>query len=255
MDQRQAENTLVDYGYGSDDSDDDDDLFYVGNEISQHRNDNRNFDREMDAADRLSVRLLAVENNEEEEDRLLRQSLRLSSAFEKVKDVDEEGDGDGDDNDDVNRLMEMEEIDGTGRSRQKEGLRVRKRIWTMIIGAVIGLIFVITGIILVGKFTGQPPYQPVGPYSLIECQSGEEFFQYYNFYEGADSVGSNGYNQYVNHEHATERGIVNVSNEVDEIFDEQIRPFVYMGTGSTNDGPRDSIRLEGTRRFNRGLFM
>jgi hypothetical protein len=163
----------------------------------------------------------------------------------------------GDDNEDdvdVNRLLEMEEIDSSDRSRLKEGLRVRKRVWVMIIGAVIGLIFVITGIVLVGKVTG-PPYQPVGPYSLIERQSGEEFFQYYNFYDGADSVGSNGYNQYVNRDRATERGIVNVTNEVDEIFDEDIRPFIYMGTAPTNAGPRDSIRLEGTRRFNRGLFM
>jgi len=32
-------------------------------------------------------------------------------------------------------------------------------------------------------------------------------------------------------------------------------PFVYMGSAPTEAGPRDSIRLEGKRRFNRGLFI
>jgi hypothetical protein len=32
-------------------------------------------------------------------------------------------------------------------------------------------------------------------------------------------------------------------------------PFVYMSSASTKDGPRKAIRLEGNRRFNRGLFV
>ena len=32
-------------------------------------------------------------------------------------------------------------------------------------------------------------------------------------------------------------------------------PFIYMGSSPTEGGPRDSIRLEGKRRFNRGLFI
>lgn len=32
-------------------------------------------------------------------------------------------------------------------------------------------------------------------------------------------------------------------------------PFIYMGSSPTDAGPRDSIRLEGKRRFNRGLFI
>ena len=32
-------------------------------------------------------------------------------------------------------------------------------------------------------------------------------------------------------------------------------PFVYLGSSPTEAGPRDSIRLEGIRRFNRGLFI
>jgi hypothetical protein len=37
--------------------------------------------------------------------------------------------------------------------------------------------------------------------------------------------------------------------------DDQTEPFIYMGSASTVDGPRESIRLEGNRRFNRGLFV
>lgn len=32
-------------------------------------------------------------------------------------------------------------------------------------------------------------------------------------------------------------------------------PFLYLTTASTPKGPRESIRLEGKRRFNRGLFI
>lgn len=32
-------------------------------------------------------------------------------------------------------------------------------------------------------------------------------------------------------------------------------PFIYMSSASTADGPRESIRLEGKRHFNRGLFI
>lgn len=32
-------------------------------------------------------------------------------------------------------------------------------------------------------------------------------------------------------------------------------PFIYMGSSPTEAGPRNSIRLEGKRRFNRGLFI
>lgn len=32
-------------------------------------------------------------------------------------------------------------------------------------------------------------------------------------------------------------------------------PFVYMSTSPTEEGPRNSVRLEGLKRFNRGLFI
>jgi hypothetical protein len=117
--------------------------------------------------------------------------------------------------------------------------------------------------------------EPVGPYMLIERQEGEDFFQYYSFYEGRDSVGSNGFNTYVSMQAAKDLNIVNVSYEPDEldVFGTRRRyrrrsmdlqtdedragkePFVYMSSSPTIGGPRNSIRLEGNRRFNRGLFV
>jgi hypothetical protein len=237
---------VIDYGYASDDDDEEEDLFYL-TDISKHGTTLLDAQREMRAADRLSFRLLAVEDNEEEENRLLRQSLRLATAFSKQRESSSENE----------RILELDDESDymSGRPRFKdEEEEARRRVWTMIVWAVVGFLMVAAGIVLVGEVTG-PPNQPVGPYSLVESQTGEQFFQFYSFYEGADSVGSNGYNQYVNREHATDRGILNVTVEMDPIFDNEQRSFVYMGSSPTNEGPRDSIRLEGNRRFNRGLFM
>lgn len=107
-------------------------------------------------------------------------------------------------------------------------------------------------------------------------KEGESFFDYYTFYEGRDSVGSNGFNTYVSLQTAQTVGIVNVSYESSIANDVYFRhrrrrdksqrrrqrrtqgpvePFVYMSSSATDAGPRDSIRLEGKRRFNRGLFV
>lgn len=67
-------------------------------------------------------------------------------------------------------------------------------------------------------------------------------------------------------EQATNAGILNVTLEedVEDIYAQKeessnitstTEPFVYMGSAPTKAGPRDSIRLEGKRRFNRGLFI
>ncbi len=104
----------------------------------------------------------------------------------------------------------------------------------------------------------------------FDPQEGLEFFQYYNFYEGPDSVGSNGYITYVSHDRADEIGIANITMEIDELdvfnisSDERRlkskrkttpEPFLYLLSAPTEKGPRESIRLEGKRRFNRGLFI
>lgn len=93
--------------------------------------------------------------------------------------------------------------------------------------------------------------QPIGPYKLVECQEGKNFFEYYDFLDGPDSIGSAGYNTYVSRKRATEIGIMNVTNE-------QGQDYVYMSSapsGTSKGGPRESIRLEGKRRMDRGLFL
>ena len=164
-----------------------------------------------------------------------------------------------------------------------------------------------------------------------------EFFDYYTFYEGRDSVGSNGFNTYISEASAFDLGVVNVTMEKDvldmyaskrkrrlekeeeehdddddsnattttttttatskilnsTISNEELEvaikaqnydnnsknamkeeedlimdslllppiiiqkeePFLYMKSAPTPAGPRDAIRLEGKRRFNRGLFI
>jgi hypothetical protein len=246
-------------------SNEDDDVIYM--EPTGYGDDFRR--RQMRAADRLSIRLLAVEDDADEEDRVLRQSLRLIAAT---------GFEDSDDEDDAVGLT-MLAADG-GITDQDDPQKARRRVAMMIACAAIGILGVIGTILTVEAVIG-PPSQPVGPYGLVELQEGDNFFNYYSFYEGPDSIGSNGFLRYVNRQHATDRDILNVTYEedaLDALYMERLarrqeadaepqtdvegqpliaeqRPFVYMGTAPTNAGPRDSIRLEGSRRFNRGLFM
>jgi hypothetical protein len=60
-------------------------------------------------------------------------------------------------------------------------------------------------------------------------------------------------------------GIVNVTKEqdvMDVYYNKKAaagpikeEPFLYVGSSPTKAGPRESIRLEGKQRFNRGLFI
>lgn len=187
-----------------------------------------------------------------------------------------------------------------------------------------------------GTLAVGPPRQPVGDYRIVEAQVGENFWEYYDFYSGKDSVGSNGYVNYRSRETADELGIAEVVTEVvprenmievfeegdlraanywiaedSASFDQQKRKkaemdvnaeegvkgiehrhlfpivsstddlpppslepfnpdpsphdaveagsrtetFVLLSSSPTASGPRDSLRLEGRRRFNRGLFV
>ena len=109
-----------------------------------------------------------------------------------------------------------------------------------------------------------------GPYKLLERQQGHDFFQYYDFLDGPDSLGSAGYNVYVGQKRAMELGLVNVTRE-DASSNQE---YVYLQSAANNNnksnsgsstttsssstsssGPRESIRLEGKRRYNRGLFV
>ena len=95
---------------------------------------------------------------------------------------------------------------------------------------------------------------PIGPYRLVEAHEGRDFFSYYDFYNGSDSLGSAGFNAYVSRSRAEELGIVGiVTGEQQE--DGTKEELVYLSSAPTKVGPRDSIRLEGKRRFERGLFV
>ena len=140
------------------------------------------------------------------------------------------------------------------------------------------LVGLLTGLFYMGEKLVGPPRQPVGAYKILELQEGDAFWNYYNFYIGPDSAGSNGYLNYIGRETAFEIGIANVSVEAIQVDNvsattrrraqegtpaanatdaapEETETFVYMSSAPTEKGPRDSIRLEGKRRFNRGLFI
>jgi len=93
------------------------------------------------------------------------------------------------------------------------------------------------------------PQARTGPYQLTELQVGKKLFDFYEFYEGADSLGSAGYNTYTAEKRALALGLLNVTQEQggDEV--------VYLNTLPTEQGPRESVRLEGLRRFDAGLFI
>lgn len=94
---------------------------------------------------------------------------------------------------------------------------------------------------------------PIGPYRLVEAHEGRDFFSYYDFYNGSDSLGSAGFNAYVSQSRAEELGIVGIITGEQE--DGTKEELVYLSSAPTKVGPRDSIRLEGRRRFERGLFV
>jgi hypothetical protein len=102
-----------------------------------------------------------------------------------------------------------------------------------------------------------PTVNLTGPYRLIEVHHGSDFFDYYEFSDGPDSQGSAGYNTYVGKEKASKLGLISV--ETDEGDGES---YVYMsstpGTGERDKYGnlfRDSVRLEGKTRFDRGLIV
>lgn len=111
------------------------------------------------------------------------------------------------------------------------------------------LVFVVANAILWAIIDTDPQHGvPIGPYKLLERQEGADFFDYYTFFDGEDSLGSAGYNTYVGKKEAMKLGLANVTTE-DGI------DYVYMSSTPTEDGPRSSVRLEGKRRFDRGLFI
>ena len=83
-----------------------------------------------------------------------------------------------------------------------------RQVLTMV--AITALLILLVCVALaLGTIAVGPPRQPVGSYKIIEAQVGYDFWQYYDFYAGKDSAGSNGYIMYVSEGKAREEGIVN----------------------------------------------
>jgi Glycosyl hydrolases family 16 len=101
---------------------------------------------------------------------------------------------------------------------------------------------------------------PSGQYQLVDRQVGVSFLDAYEFFDGPDSIGSAGYNVYVNRHRAEQIGIVNVtkissSSSTSSSSNDYDNDNVFMKSSPTIDGPRESIRLEGKDRYNHGLFI
>ena len=99
-----------------------------------------------------------------------------------------------------------------------------------------------------------------GPYKIVNVHEGKKFFDGFSFYKGADSLGSAGYLTYKSAKDSFDMNLANVTNEkTNNPFDpsapETSHDFVYMSSAPTEEGPRDSVRLEGNTRYDRGLFI
>lgn len=103
------------------------------------------------------------------------------------------------------------------------------------------------------KSSSNVKMQRSGPYQLSQLQVGSQFFDFYSFYEGADSLGSAGFNTYTPHKRSLDMGLINVTTTKSNSGKEET--FVYMTSLPTEKGPRESVRLEGKQRFDAGLFI
>eukprot|EP00573_Skeletonema_grethae_P010288 CAMPEP_0201692890 /NCGR_PEP_ID=MMETSP0578-20130828/5653_1 /ASSEMBLY_ACC=CAM_ASM_000663 /TAXON_ID=267565 /ORGANISM="Skeletonema grethea, Strain CCMP 1804" /LENGTH=772 /DNA_ID=CAMNT_0048178339 /DNA_START=170 /DNA_END=2488 /DNA_ORIENTATION=- len=95
---------------------------------------------------------------------------------------------------------------------EEQRKRVLRQVLTMV-GVTVILILLVCVALALGTIAVGPPRQPVGPYKIIEAQVGHDFWQYYDFYAGKDSAGSNGHIMYVSEQAAREEGIVEVVTE------------------------------------------
>ena len=246
---------------------------------------------EMIMADRLSIRLLAAHDDSLIEDQILEETLQMRHPSAPR----------------FGTYLGGASVRSTGRFRsmldsaleeQKQAKRKLQWMGATVLLLVVGLTAAV-GYGAVAVIEAPPPFQPVGRYRLIERQEGTSLFEAYSFYVGKDSVGSNGFNYYVDRDTAEKLEIVNITMERDQLdlfYQSSIRdgrrrtqdltvnqskgeikgdldrakanhtwgkngtenverPFVYIGSAASEDGPRSSIRLEGNRRFDRGLFI
>ena len=150
--------------------------------------------QEEDAAEALSMRLLAIEDDDsDEEDRVLRESFSLLGQVGLEDEADDDAEylnqlriqstrGTLKRNTSVAFRNMMDYVDEAVEEKQ---LEAQQKVCTMVALAIAAIITVVVGFYVTVQFIG-PPSQPVGQYSLIERQEGESFFDYYSFYEGPD---------------------------------------------------------------------
>ena len=147
------------------------------------------------------------------------------------------------------------EIKSSSSVTEHDGASPWKRLLTNVSIVVISAAFVLIGKnILQYALVKSSSLKPIGPYRLVEAQEGRKFFSFYDFFDGPDSIGSAGYNMYVSAAKAVELDIAKVITEKDPNSGDYV-DFVHMSSAPTKKGPRDSIRLEGRRRFDHGLFI
>jgi hypothetical protein len=93
-----------------------------------------------------------------------------------------------------------------------------------------------------------------GAYRLVQVQEGAQFSDFYHFYSGNDTLGSAGFNIYVNQSRAIQQELLQIlpSPNAEDDPRDVIR---IQSSSAQNGGPRESIRLEGHVRWNSGLFI
>ena len=104
-----------------------------------------------------------------------------------------------------------------GEEEFEERKKIPKYFTPQVISMLALMIFVmltLLGTALLGTLAVGPPRQPLGEYQILEAHEGEDFWQYWNFFAGKDSAGSNGYINYVSEKAAREVGIVEVIAEI-----------------------------------------
>jgi len=126
----------------------------------------------------------------------------------------------------------------------QEGVDSRRRVLKRLILSLICCLVLVVGAIYSYYATVSEPIFPKGPYQLFEQHVGHSFFDYYEFYDGPDSVGSAGFNIYVSRSRAEELGIL-----------DSTKTSAIMSSADGGKPLRESLRLESKTRFNRGLFI
>ena len=117
------------------------------------------------------------------------------------------------------RLPSHAEIEGGGGGDESGKpppgmIMLPPRVICTLVVAVFVLTLLVAALLLgLGALAAGPPLQPVGEYRILEAQEGENFWNFYDFYAGKDSAGSNGYITYVSKDAAEGGGIIGVSTE------------------------------------------